>query len=741
MRVNKLLRYGCGLAVVSLALVACTPAQATIPPAAPATQVPTIPPTPVPTAAPICPEAAPGTQLLRHDEHGYCLLYPDGLVWVVGGCLVPEGPAMGCHTAVALFSVDDAAGRSADQVADEMIADSEAAVPGIAIQRTSSPIAGQPAVVLEGLPGVTGTRDVLIVQADRLYRLTFILPGAEQASVDQFERLYNMVIDSFTLVPSAAPSAASTVTPSSDASPEARGSAVVVFVRDGNIAVWEEATGSSQTIVDSGDVIRVELSDDAKLVAFVRRSFFTAGGFDRNEQSALWVVGRDGTNPRELISAQQLRQRLDAAEHDSTNFPRLAWIPKSHRLLYSGDTYAAHGEGESAHVPTRGVYRMDTDTLTEVELVPAGQSAHFVSSPDGRQVVLVNTTGLSFFDVDSGRMRLEFPARPVVGDTGWFTNAGVWTQDSSAFVINALVEPTNIISDYVLWHVPVDGSPAASLITFAAGTGSVIFAPDGSAGAYLGAASGTGPSAWFILPLPEDLGPVAVPRDSFDYAHLIWSPGSLAYVLEALSFDPQGAMHGRKTLFPLCPNAAQAIEVCGGAIDLGEQIEWLEWVDRSRFLYLTYQPRRLYLGSLEGASRLIAEDPLSFDASAATCSDDSEFVADVTVPDGTHFAPGAVFRKTWRLRNSGTCTWDDAYRLAFLSGDRMSGPRSAPLGDQDLRPDTLGLFPTVQPGEEIDLSVMLIAPESAGTYRGQWQLFAPDGTTFGTAPFVQIQVP
>jgi hypothetical protein len=47
----------------------------------------------------------------------------------------------------------------------------------------------------------------------------------------------------------------------------------------------------------------------------------------------------------------------------------------------------------------------------------------------------------------------------------------------------------------------------------------------------------------------------------------------------------------------------------------------------------------------------------------------------------------------------------------------------------------------VQPGEEIDLSVMLIAPESAGTYRGQWQLFAPDGTTFGTAPFVQIQVP
>ena len=520
--------------------------------------------------------------------------------------------------------------------------------------------------------------------------------------------------------------------------------AVVTYVQDGNLLVWDQATGQRQTIFDSGDVTRVELSDDGRLVAFLRRSFFAVGGFEHNEQSALWVVGRDGSNPRELISAQQLRQRLDAAEDDSTNFPRLAWIPRSHRLLYSGDTYAAYGEGESAHVPTRGVYLVDAETGAEVVLAPAEESLHFVPSPDGRQVVLVNTAGLRFVDVDSGRHRREFPAGPVVGDAGWFTNAGVWTQDSTAFVINALVEPTNIISDYALWRVPVDGSPAAQLITFAAGTGSVVFAPDGSGAAILGAASGTGPSAWFmwfILPLPDDLGPVAVPRDTFDYAHLTWSPGSSAYVLEALSFDSEGGMHGRENLFPLCPNAVQAIEVCGAAIHLGEQIEWLEWVDRRRFLYVTYQPRRLYLGSVEGSATLIAEDPPSFDAVAATCLDDSEFVTDVTVADGTHFAAGTVFRKTWRVRNSGSCTWDASYRLTFLSGDRMSGPRTAPLGDLDLRPDSLGLFPTVQPGDEIDLSVMLIAPAAAGIYRGHWQLFGPDGQPFGTIPFVQIQVP
>jgi hypothetical protein len=59
----------------------------------------------------------------------------------------------------------------------------------------------------------------------------------------------------------------------------------------------------------------------------------------------------------------------------------------------------------------------------------------------------------------------------------------------------------------------------------------------------------------------------------------------------------------------------------------------------------------------------------------------------------------------------------------------MSGPRSAPLDA------------TVPPGGEIELSVLLIAPETAGTYQGQWQLFAPDGKPFGTESFVVIAVP
>ena len=96
------------------------------------------------------------------------------------------------------------------------------------------------------------------------------------------------------------------------------------------------------------------------------------------------------------------------------------------------------------------------------------------------------------------------------------------------------------------------------------------------------------------------------------------------------------------------------------------------------------------------------------------------FVADVSVPDGTVFETGKSFTKTWRLKNTGSCTWTSGYQLVFVNGDQMNGP-----GAQSL---TSG---TVAPGSTVDVSVNLVAPASAGTYRGNWKIREPGGTTFG----------
>jgi hypothetical protein len=102
--------------------------------------------------------------------------------------------------------------------------------------------------------------------------------------------------------------------------------------------------------------------------------------------------------------------------------------------------------------------------------------------------------------------------------------------------------------------------------------------------------------------------------------------------------------------------------------------------------------------------------------------DKATFVSDVTIPDGTLLAPGAGFTKTWRLRNSGRCTWTTAYRLVFYSGEQMSAPTTANLPW------------SVAPGQTVDLSVNMIAPPSAGEYRGFWILQNAAGALFGIGP-------
>jgi len=58
--------------------------------------------------------------------------------------------------------------------------------------------------------------------------------------------------------------------------------------------------------------------------------------------------------------------------------------------------------------------------------------------------------------------------------------------------------------------------------------------------------------------------------------------------------------------------------------------------------------------------------------------------------------------------------------LVFDHGDKMSGPDSKQL--------TTGV---VNPGQNIDVSVDLVAPSTAGTYKGYWMLREPGGAIFG----------
>jgi len=104
---------------------------------------------------------------------------------------------------------------------------------------------------------------------------------------------------------------------------------------------------------------------------------------------------------------------------------------------------------------------------------------------------------------------------------------------------------------------------------------------------------------------------------------------------------------------------------------------------------------------------------------APTGCNKATFVADVTVPDGTLFSPGTGFIKTWRLKNSGSCTWTTSYRLTFYNGEQMGAPTS------------INLPKNVSAGLTVDLTINMTAPSTAGSYRGYWILSNASGALFG----------
>merc|ERR1719248_197092 len=109
----------------------------------------------------------------------------------------------------------------------------------------------------------------------------------------------------------------------------------------------------------------------------------------------------------------------------------------------------------------------------------------------------------------------------------------------------------------------------------------------------------------------------------------------------------------------------------------------------------------------------------------------ARFVRDVTIFEGTQMAPQTAFTKIWRLKNSGEVAWPPGTRMLFVGGDQMTSEMSVPLSRAT----------AVQPGEEVDVAVEMVAPPELGRYLGYWRLVGPHGRRkFGQRVWCHVQV-
>jgi len=122
------------------------------------------------------------------------------------------------------------------------------------------------------------------------------------------------------------------------------------------------------------------------------------------------------------------------------------------------------------------------------------------------------------------------------------------------------------------------------------------------------------------------------------------------------------------------------------------------------------------------------QTPVPDVAGPGGCTLNATYVADITIADNAEFQPGASFTKVWRIRNSGTCTWEEGTQLVVISGHQMSDVASVNV-------------PPIVPEASTDVSVDMKAPSTPGTYRSTWQMQDVHGVRFGSQIYAQIIVP
>jgi len=101
-----------------------------------------------------------------------------------------------------------------------------------------------------------------------------------------------------------------------------------------------------------------------------------------------------------------------------------------------------------------------------------------------------------------------------------------------------------------------------------------------------------------------------------------------------------------------------------------------------------------------------------------------EFVSHQNYEEDTEVPPGIQFLKTWRVLNSGTCTWNSSYSFEYSDGDDMGTEGGPLLEGEDV----------IEPGEIANISLMLTAPEEEGDYASYWVLNDAGGGWFGWGP-------
>lgn len=152
----------------------------------------------------------------------------------------------------------------------------------------------------------------------------------------------------------------------------------------------------------------------------------------------------------------------------------------------------------------------------------------------------------------------------------------------------------------------------------------------------------------------------------------------------------------------------------GRSIGDGHYVTWTPGSSLSgqKQIPWTYQEFQDRTDEMGGIPAVLAE--------ALTCTYDAHFVSETLDPPGGRYAAGEAFRMTWEIENSGDCAWPlPGFMVRSTSDEGGYDGIEVPV-----------LY-AVETGDTVEVSDLLTAHITPGSYRIDWQMVNPDGEAFG----------
>ncbi len=94
-----------------------------------------------------------------------------------------------------------------------------------------------------------------------------------------------------------------------------------------------------------------------------------------------------------------------------------------------------------------------------------------------------------------------------------------------------------------------------------------------------------------------------------------------------------------------------------------------------------------------------------------------------SIANGTKVYIDRTFTQTFRLKNTGACTWNGNFELRFIGGDLMGAGASIILTTSNV--PTWGY---------VNIDILMKAPSAPGHYANYWMIKSDSGEIFGVGP-------